>query len=306
MIRYVAAAVALKAFSSSPAMRQLYRSLGNVVGGRRRLRNGLHRNHLHRARDFLRTVRQFDAIHDGDTLLELGTGWVHWESTFIRLFYDTRALLFDVWDNRQLSAFRKYFSDLDNIIDKEMEIRPDEHERVHALLRAVSSVTSFTELYELIGSKHVINPRGTLDCFPDKSFNAIFSCSVLEHVKKDALSQYIRDFYRVLKPGGYSIHTIDIGDHLSYYDAHIPPKYYLRYSDSAWKHWFENEIQYINRVQRSEWLDLFAQAGLEVVGIEEIPVREAVSANWVASQFRNLDSRDLQCKTLNVVHRKPD
>src|SRR5262249_16440748 len=81
MIRYVAAAVALKAFSSGPAMRGLYRSLGNVVGARRRLRHGLHRNHLNRAQDFLRTVRRFDAIHDGDTLLELGTGWVHWEST---------------------------------------------------------------------------------------------------------------------------------------------------------------------------------------------------------------------------------
>ena len=304
MIRYFAAAAALKTFSYGPGMRRLYRSVGNVLGPRRRLRHGLNQNYLNRAREFLKRVRKIDAIHDGDSLLELGTGWVHWESTFIRLFYDTRATLFDVWDNRQLAALTKYFADLDQVIDKEIDVRPEERDRVHALLRRVSSATSFNELYELTGSKYVINPWGTLDDLPDASFDAIFSCSVLEHVNKELLTEYIRNFERLLKPGGYSIQTIDIGDHLSYYDDHVSPKHYLKYSDSVWKHWFENEVQYFNRVQRSEWLELFQQAGLELVEIEEELSLVAVSKNSVANQYRNFDERDLQCTTLKVVHKK--
>ena len=304
MIKYLAAAATLKAFSSGHGMRRLYRSVGNVLGPRR-VRRGLNRNYINRAHDFLHVVRKLDAIHDGDRILELGTGWVHWESTFIRLFYDTRATLFDVWDNRQLPAFKKYFADLAEVIDKEVEVRPEERGRVHGLLRAVSSVSSFGELYSLIGSEYLINPSGKLERLPSGSFDAIVSCSVLEHVRKDILPQYIRDFSRLLKPGGYSIQTIDIGDHLSYYDGHVCPKYYLRYSDPVWERWFENDVQYFNRVQRSEWLQLFARAGLELVAIEEELLPSGVCEHPIAEQYRNLNGRDLECTTLKIVHRKP-
>ena len=32
---------------------------------------------------------------------------------------------------------------------------------------------------------------------------------------------------------------------------------YLTFSDETWIHLFENEVQYINRMQRGEWLELF-------------------------------------------------
>ena len=43
---------------------------------------------------------------------ELGTGWIHFYSLYLRLFFDFRGTLYDVWDNRQLHALKRIFSQL--------------------------------------------------------------------------------------------------------------------------------------------------------------------------------------------------
>jgi SAM-dependent methyltransferase len=156
-----------------------------------------------------------------DRLLEIGTGWLHWESTIIRLFYDVEITLFDFWDNRQFGAFQQYFGQLEDIIDRELDMDPMQHERVHGLLRGISKASSFDDVYNLLGFQYVINPSGTFKQFQDESFALIFSCNVLEHVDRDILPEFVRDFYRLLKPRGYSIQQIDLGDHLSYYDQSV-------------------------------------------------------------------------------------
>ena len=40
--------------------------------------------------------------------------------------------------------------------------------------------------------------------FPDRMFDAVISCSVLEHVKN--LAETVAEMYRVLKPGGFCLH----------------------------------------------------------------------------------------------------
>ncbi len=243
------------------------------------------------------------AIQPGDRLLEIGTGWVHWESMIIRLFYDVEITLFDVWDNRHFEAYKKYFGQLEEVIDTEITMAPLRRERIHELLQAIAKTSSFDEVYDLLGFRYVINPNGTLEQFEDESFNLIFSCNVFEHVNRSILPGFIQDFYRLLKPGGYSIHKIDPGDHLSYYDRRVSCKNYLRYSDGVWRRYFENDVQYFNRVQRPEWLDLFQKATLETVK-EETIVADLGSLK-VDKSYENLSRQDLQCVALTVVHRKP-
>jgi len=109
---------------------------------------------------------------------------------------------------------------------------------------------------------------------------------------------------RILRPGGYSIHQIDLGDHLSYYDPAVSVKNYLRYSDAAWGRWFENEVQYFNRVQRPEWLHLFENAGLLLV--EEQLRTEDIGTMKVDQKYGHLGRQDLECTALTVVHRKSE
>ena len=220
----------------------------------------------------------------------------------IRLFYDVEITMFDVWDNRYFGAFKQYFGQLERIIDGEIDMDQTQHKRVHALLQAISKSSSFDEIYNIFGLQYVINQSGTLSHFQDESFSVIFSCDVLEHIDRSLLPEFIQDFHRLLKPGGYSLHKIDLIDHLYYYDTSVSVKNYLRYPDKVWKRFFENSVQYINRIQRPEWLDFFHKAELEL--IEELPIFADLDTIKIDKSYKTLSRQDLECVTLTVVHRK--
>ncbi len=55
---------------------------------------------------------------DGDRLLEIGTGWLHWEAIASRLFFDIQATLIDAWDKRQPRGIQNYLSQLQFQFDK--------------------------------------------------------------------------------------------------------------------------------------------------------------------------------------------
>ena len=63
-----------------------------------------------RVKRMLRLQKNYNIVHHGDRILELGTGWLHWEALTLRLFYDIEAVLFDVWDNRQLGGLKNYLA----------------------------------------------------------------------------------------------------------------------------------------------------------------------------------------------------
>ena len=304
MLRYMLAAGALKVFSANGLTKKAYRLLGNSVGARNRVKAGLPRIYINRAKKIVTETKRLNAIKPGDKLLELGTGWFHWESTILRLFNDVEVSLFDVWDNRQFPAFKENFRQLNDIIEKEIPLQNGESERVHGYLNKLQQVNSFEEAYGILGHKYVVNPVGTLEQFPDNHFNLIFSSSVLEHVSKDIIPAFMQGCYRVLKPGGLCIHLVDLGDHLTLYDSSMPyNKNYLRYSDSVWRWFFQNDIQYFNRVQRSDWLKYFAEAGFVLVEERAEPI--SIADIKVSKDFSRFDREDLSCLTLNVVYTKP-
>ncbi len=304
MIKYVTTATALKCFSLSPQTKWMYRQLGNMLGQGIRIQNGLNSQYIERAKRILELCEKYHAIRKGDKLLEIGTGWVHWEATILRLFYDVEITLFDIWDNRHFGAYKQYMKQLEEIIDKELNVKPLFHEHVHSLFRAIAKADSFEEVYNLLNFRYVTDPRGIFQRFQeDGHFSVIFSCNVLEHVDRSILSQMIQDFQRLLKPGGYSIQKIDPGDHLAYYCQKVSHKNYLKYSDKIWKRYFENEVQYFNRVQRPEWLALFQQAGLELC--EERLASIDIEDIRVDKSYKHLSQQDLGCVTLAVVHKKP-
>lgn len=115
----------------------------------------------------------------------------------------------------------------------------------------ILSADSFDTLYQQLGFQYVIDSTETLRQFHEKAFDVVISAGVLEHIDKCIFPAFISDFYRLLKPGGYSIHLINIADHLYAYDTSVSRKEYLRFSNTFWKLFFENKVQYFNKVQRS-------------------------------------------------------
>jgi SAM-dependent methyltransferase len=299
MFKYVLVALALKWLSSS---RIFYRFLGNTVGARQRVNRGVNQFYFSRARNIYELCKRHN-VKDGDRLIELGTGWVHWESLIIRLFWDVKIVLYDVWDNRQWSAFRSYCEQLDREIDDHIHLSPAQSERAHLLLKQILLTKSFEEVYCLLNWEYIVEPSGTLETIPDDSFDVIYSVVVGEHIHRSGLPQYIKNMHRILVPGGLSMHYIDLGDHLSYYTSGLCKKNYLRYSNTAWKRLFENDVQYFNRVQSNEWLEFFTMAGFDAV--EDCSAYESMDSIKIAKQYANLDKQTIECVALNIVHRKP-
>jgi SAM-dependent methyltransferase len=71
-----------------------------------------------------------------------------------------------------------------------------------------------TGTYDIVSHKFPDMPivRGFMHedrSLPAKHFDAVYSCSVIEHIPPQHLEATVRQIERVLKPGGVSIHAID-------------------------------------------------------------------------------------------------
>jgi len=302
MLKYYLTAAALKGASCCSTTRKAYRFWGNTFGQRQRRNQPMPFYYLERVKRNVSLCTKYDLLKPGDQLLELGTGWVHWEALTLRLFFEFQATLYDVWDNRQFDALKIYMRQLGSALkQKKIQIPGD----VPKALRAAEQICrldTLDQLYDLMGFKYVLDPAGELKGLPDEAFAIVISAGVLEHVHVDSIGNCLTGMTRTLKPGGHGIHSINITDHLYLYDRRASPKQYLRYSERMWKTFFENQIQYINRLQRSEWLSMFSKAGMNLLSedgdyraLDELPVHK---------QYRGFDQKDLECLTLDIFVQK--
>jgi hypothetical protein len=61
-------------------------------------------------------------------------------------------------------------------------------------------------------------------------------------------------------------------------------------------------VQYINRFQRGEWLELFKSSGFELE--DEEVFRVDISGLRLAERYVHMDKGDLECTTLNLALKK--
>ena len=303
MFRYVLSASILKLFSFTASTKYFYRILGNTVGARKRANGVLPKYYLERVDRMLSLHRRYGVPKNGDKILELGTGWLHWEAITSRLFFDVQVVLFDVWDNRQISGIRNYIKQLDDALYM-FDINNEQRGRAHKLITEIKNIKEYDDLYKLLGFKYVLDPSGLFGKLDGNSFDVVVSAGVMEHIPKKMVSGFVQGISNVLKPGGYSLHSINLRDHLYAYDRTVSVKHYMKYSDSVWKRFFENEVQYINRIQRPEWLEVFQNTGL--VKVEEEIDTEDISGLHLEKSYRMLEEFDQRCGGLRLLHRKPN
>jgi len=301
VVKYVATAVALKCFSATPFTRRVYRRLGNRFGNKQRSTERMPGYYADRVKRIIRLAREQKIVSDGDRVLELGTGWLHWEALTLRLFFEIEAVLFDVWDNRQLAGLKNYVRQLDEMLDESFGLSAQEIAKARTLIEHILKVDTFDQLYDLLGFEYVVESSGSLERFADKSFQLVVSGGVLEHVNREALPTLFEETHRILVPSGWAVHSIDTADHLEHYDQTVSPKLYLQFSEVTWKLLCANEVQYINRMQRGEWLRLFHASGFDLV--EEEVRRVDLSLLKIAPRFAGMDLKDLECTVLRVALR---
>lgn len=296
--RYRLAAAALKAFSLNGATKSGYRWLGNRIGGGSRSKS-VQSHYIARAHGNLAFLERNGAVHDGMAAMELGTGWVHWEALFTRLFYDIEVTLFDVWDNRQFDAFLHHARTLGERLEETG--RPaDAIAKARELCGKIAGCRDFGEAYDLLGFTYIIAGDGSIGALEDASLDLVFSSDVMEHIPADTLPRLAGQLRRKLRTGGHATQQIVQADHLCIYARSAHPKTYLAFDDRQWRRWFENDVQYFNRWQHSDFVELFSDAGFAVVD-QEIVETADTSGLDIAERWRDYDRNDLDATVTRLL-----
>ena len=126
---------------------------------------------------------------------------------------------------------------------------------------------------------------GSIDC--------AVSVETLEHISRSDIAAILKELRRIMRPDGLILMQIDYGDHFKGFDPSISSFNFLTYSEEDWAP-FQSRFQYVNRLRHSEYLELFRQAGFEV--LHDQPDRrppERPILERLAPCFRGFSEEDL-------------
>lgn len=101
--------------------------------------------------------------------------------------------------------------------------------------------------------------------FLDQSIDCHFSVNVLEHIAPDTLVAIFKEAQRILRPSGYALHFFDPSDHFQHQDKRISRINFLKYPEREWQRIAGNEYAYCNRLRSSDYQQMFANLGFQVV-----------------------------------------
>ena len=234
----------------------------------------------------------------GRVFLEIGTGWFPTLPVCFYLAGASKCLTYDLYRNlhidRSWRMIRRLESHLGDIAarlgDKEESVR----QRWEDLL-GDGVGDGFLKRAQL---EYFAPADAAMTALPDSSVDVVFSNSVLEHVSPAALLPIMMESRRVLKPGGIMMHSVDCGDHYSYFDRTLSPINFLKFNDREWQLW-NNGIQYQNRLRPQDFVSCAEAAGMQVILNLQRPrpeLLEGFDGFPYALEFRHY-SREQLCTT---------
>jgi SAM-dependent methyltransferase len=167
-------------------------------------------------------------------------------------------------------------------------------------------VTSLPQLASRFGITYLAPQNAQAPGLPDQSVDLVCSTFTLEHLPAAEIAGILAATRRTLAPGGVVSCLIDMHDHYIYSDPHLSAYNFLRYPSWLWR-LLNPPLGWQSRLRHSEYLELFAQAGYEIVADDaqrpdEAAVR-ALARMHVARQFRGLDLIDLGTTATHLVAR---
>jgi SAM-dependent methyltransferase len=138
--------------------------------------------------------------------------------------------------------------------------------------------------------------------FPEQSVDMVYSFSVLEHVRD--LRGLLEESARVLRPGGLSIHTIDLRDHYNLGPGENWLEF-LEFDDRQWDRMTSARSAWCNRMRAPELRAQFGEM-FELVEFSEersdLPI--GFDHRRVASRFQGLGPEELSVSCVSVVARR--
>jgi len=241
-------------------------------------------------------LRELGRSPCGLRFMEIGTGW-----------YPTLPVCWHLAGAAQVITF-----DLQRHLNQRLTERMLSALEAH--LPAISTVARMdvTAAYRKLQADRLpIDYRAPADAtasqLPDNSIDVLFSNSVLEHVPREIIRLMMQETYRVLRPGGLAMHSVNCTDHYAYFDRHITAINYLTFTAADWQFW-NNDLQYQNRMRPQDFIELSEHAGLKTVLAHNKPRSDLLAklpTLTIAPEFQKYPPEQLCCTSVDFVGQKP-
>jgi SAM-dependent methyltransferase len=272
--KWIIKAITQKIISYLPGSEKINCFFQKHVTGGVRLTDEYFGLKLQHASDHYLAFQRYGQSEAGKIILELGTGWYPVIPLFFYLAGSGRVISIDIqrWmtrDTQQLTLLKMLEWHRRGLLN---DLLPGSgRERLERLADIVSDPDAFDtgRVNEMIGLTPLITDAANLD-LPDESVDFICSNNTLEHIPAGKLRDILKEFNRVLKPGGIMSHFIDMSDHFAHFDHAITIYNFLKFSERQWRI-LDNRIQPQNRLRFRDYQQIYEETGLPVT---ETIVRE--------------------------------
>jgi SAM-dependent methyltransferase len=145
------------------------------------------------------------------------------------------------------------------------------------------------------------------------------SGGVLEHYAPGVLAGFLRESFRILRPGGVASHVYDHRDHLRHVDSRWPFLLHMALSERVYKAAFGHSLLFHNRLAPAEVMSLFEAAGFERIAARRfvLPDKRYVDADaasageagvpaWLqGGRLGRLSAEDRHTAAIHYLYRKP-
>tara|TARA_B100000886_G_C20416030_1_gene489310 strand:+ start:1097 stop:1942 length:846 start_codon:yes stop_codon:yes gene_type:complete len=209
--------------------------------------------------------------------------------------------LFSMIYSRKYTSEKLYFLDVDSFASKDCklyyELQKKLEQENYFTYKREKSFPSFDEVLRFYNAKYLISGLKSLKNINSNSIDYIFSHSVMEHIRKNDLKDFIKEMFRVLKPSGVISHNINYKDHLA------ESLNNLRFSERLWESkLFANSGFYTNRVPAIEMHRIFRENGFNLVyenfgKWNKLPLRR----NKINKIFNNFSDKELSIPTSSFL-----
>lgn len=261
----------------------------------------------------MRVLRELKFEVRGQTLMEVGTGWLPVLPLSFALCGARGVHSFDLSRHLNQSAvpgvLRRLGTHLKALSEAAGQTEAEVTERHRCLTSAANAAANLLDagaaVLDLAGIKYHAPADATRTGLPSRSLGLVFSNSVLEHVSAAALGPLMTETKRLLTAQGLALHSVNCGDHFAYFDRAITPLNYLRYTDDQWQRW-NNNLLFQNRLRPSDFTATARRHGLKVVHqiqTERQDLLAKIPGHQIAPEFQHYDARDLSCTSVTFAAR---
>ncbi len=264
--KWILKAIVQKTISYLPYSQRINYFFQKYVTKGVQLSDAYFEDRLGHAKTHIEAWEQFSGGRPLRSTLELGAGWYPVVPIALYLYGAETirtadiTLLSDAGHLRTtISKFLEYAER--GRLTTWLSVRPDRLEQLRALV-AGDKPADFETLARTLHIEYLIQDARHLP-LPDGSIDLVHSNNTFEHIYPDILIDLLREFKRIVRPGGVQSHFIDLSDHFAHFDTSITIYHFLRFSPAAWR-WIDNSIQPLNRLRITDYRRLYREAGIPV------------------------------------------